>query len=61
MLESIQYTVIVAPIATAVSTTVGTISAIGLTARPGPLDPGTVALEINNLPVMNPTWSPPSA
>jgi len=52
MLESIKYTVIVAVIATVVSTVVGTISAIGLSkARP---IVRAVALEINNLPVMNP-------
>ena len=52
MLESIYYTVIVALIATVVSTVVGTISAIGLSkARP---IIRTVVLEINNLPVLNP-------
>ena len=52
MLESIKYTVIVAVIATVVSTAVGTVSAIGLSkARPLVR---TVVLEINNLPVMNP-------
>ncbi len=52
MLESIRYTVIVAVIATVVSTAVGTVSAIGLS-KARPLI-RTVALEINNLPVMNP-------
>ncbi len=52
MLESIKYTVIVAVVATVVSTAVGTVSAIGLSkARPLVR---SVVLEINNLPVMNP-------
>ncbi|MBR0464712.1 MAG: ABC transporter permease [Clostridia bacterium] len=52
MLECIYYTVLVAVIATVVSTVVGTIAAIGLSkARPLVR---TAALEINNLPVMNP-------
>ena len=52
MLESIKYTVIVALIATAVSTVVGTIAAIGLSkARPLVR---SIILEINNLPVLNP-------
>ena len=52
MLESIKYTVIVALIATAVSTVVGTVAAIGLSkARP---IVRSVALELNNLPVLNP-------
>ena len=52
MLESIKYTIIVAVIATVVSTAVGTISAIGLS-KARPLI-RTIVLEINNLPVMNP-------
>ncbi len=52
MLQSIYYTVLVAVIATAVSTVVGTVAAIGLSkARPLVR---SVVLEINNLPVMNP-------
>ena len=52
MLESIYYTVLVAVIATVVSTVVGTVAAIGLSkARPLVR---TAALEVNNLPVMNP-------
>ncbi len=52
MLESIYYTVLVALIATAVSTVVGTVAAIGLSkARP---ILRSVALELNNLPVLNP-------
>ena len=52
MLQSIYYTVLVAVIATAVSTVVGTVAAIGLSkARPLVR---SVILEINNLPVMNP-------
>ena len=52
MLESIYYTVLVAVIATVVSTVVGTVAAIGLSkARP---IIRTAALEVNNLPVMNP-------
>ena len=52
MLESIRTTVVVAVIATAVSTVVGTITAIGLS-KARPLI-RTAILEINNLPVMNP-------
>ena len=52
MLESIRTTVVVAVIATAVSTVVGTITAIGLS-KARPLIRAAV-LEINNLPVMNP-------
>jgi len=52
MLESIWYTVIVALIATGVSTVVGTVAAIGLSkARPLVR---SIALEVNNLPVLNP-------
>jgi len=52
MLECIYYTVLVALIATAVSTVVGTVAAIGLSkARP---ILRSVALELNNLPVLNP-------
>ena len=52
MLESIYYTVVVALIATAVSTVVGTIAAIGLS-KARPLIRSAI-LEINNLPVLNP-------
>ena len=52
MLESIYYTVIVALIATGVSTVVGTVAAIGLSkARPLLRN---IVLEVNNLPVLNP-------
>ena len=52
MLESIWNTVLVAVIATAVSTVVGTVAAIGLSkARPLLRN---IALELNNLPVLNP-------
>ena len=52
MLESIWYTVLVALIATGVSTVVGTVAAIGLSkARPLVR---SIALEVNNLPVLNP-------
>ena len=52
MLESIKYTIIVAVIATAVSTLIGTVAAIGLSkARP---IVRSIALELNNLPVLNP-------
>ncbi len=52
MLQSIYYTVIVAVIATVVSTALGTIAAIGLS-KARKLIRGIV-LEINNLPVLNP-------
>ena len=52
MLQSIYYTVIVAVIATAVSTVVGTISAIGLSKSRKLIR--NIVLEVNNLPVMNP-------
>ena len=52
MLESIYYTVVVALIATAVSTVVETIAAIGLS-KARPLIRSAI-LEINNLPVLNP-------
>ena len=52
MLESIRTTVVVAVIATAVSTVVGTITAIGLS-KARPLLRSAI-LEVNNLPVMNP-------
>ena len=52
MLQSIYYTVIVAIIATVVSTALGTIAAIGLS-KARKLIRGIV-LEINNLPVLNP-------
>ena len=52
MLDSIKYTVLVAVVATLVSTVMGTIAAIGLSkARPLVR---TAILETNNLPVMNP-------
>jgi len=52
MLESIYYTVLVALIATVISTVVGTVAAIGLSkARPLLRN---IALELNNLPVLNP-------
>ena len=52
MLESIYYTVLVALIATVVSTVVGTVAAIGFSkARPLLRN---IALELNNLPVLNP-------
>jgi len=52
MLESIYYTLLVALIATVVSTVVGTVAAIGLSkARPLLKN---IALELNNLPVLNP-------
>ena len=52
MLDSIYYTVLVAVIATAVSTVVGTVAAIGLS-KARPLI-RSIILEVNNLPVMNP-------
>ncbi len=52
MLESIRTTVVVAVIATAVSTAVGTVTAIGLS-KARPLIRSAV-LEVNNLPVLNP-------
>ncbi len=52
MLQSIYYTVLTAVIATAVSTVVGTVAAIGLS-KARPLIK-SIALEVNNLPVMNP-------
>ena len=52
MLESIKYTVLTAVIATAVSTAVGTVTAIGLSKCRRLVR--TAVLEINNLPVMNP-------
>ncbi len=52
MMESIYYTVLVAVIATAVSTVVGTITAIGLSKSKKLVK--EVVLQINNLPVMNP-------
>ena len=52
MLESIWNTVLVAVIATSVSTVVGTVAAIGLSkARPLLRN---ISLELNNLPVLNP-------
>ena len=52
MLESIKYTVIVALIATGVSTVVGTVAAIGLSKTRPILR--SIILEVNNLPVLNP-------
>ena len=52
MLESLKYTVIIAVIATAVSTVIGTVAAIGLSKARKVIR--TVILEINNLPVLNP-------
>lgn len=52
MLESLKYTVIIAVIATAVSTVIGTVAAIGLSKARKIIR--TVILEINNLPVLNP-------
>ena len=52
MLDSIYYTVLVAVIATGVSTVVGTVAAIGLS-KARPLIKNLI-LEVNNLPVMNP-------
>ena len=52
MLESIKYTVITAVVATAVSTVIGTVTAIGLSKSKRLIR--TLVLEINNLPVMNP-------
>ncbi len=52
MLDSIKYTVLVAVIATLVSTLIGTVAAIGLS-KARPLI-RSIILEVNNLPVMNP-------
>ncbi len=52
MLQSIYYTVIVAVIATGVSTVVGTVAAIGLSKTRRIIR--SIVLEVNNLPVMNP-------
>ena len=52
MLQSIYYTLLTAVIATAVSTVVGTVAAIGLS-KARPLVRSLI-LEINNLPVLNP-------
>ena len=52
MLESIKYTIIIAVIATAVSTVIGTIAAIGLSKARKIIR--NIVLEINNLPVLNP-------
>ena len=52
MLESIRTTVVVAIIATAVSTVVGTVAAIGLSKAKRIVR--SIILEVNNLPVMNP-------
>ena len=52
MLESVWTTLLVAGIATLVSTVVGTVAAIGLSKAKRVVR--SVVLEINNLPVMNP-------
>jgi spermidine/putrescine transport system permease protein len=52
MLQSIWNTVLVAVVATAVSTVVGTIAAIGLSKAKRVVR--SIVLEVNNLPVMNP-------
>lgn len=52
MMESIYYTVIVAVIATSVSTVVGTITAIGLSKNRKIVR--ELALQVNNLPMLNP-------
>ena len=52
MLDSVWITLLVAAIATIVSTVVGTIAAIGLSKARKLIR--TLVLEVNNLPVMNP-------
>lgn len=52
MMESIYYTIVIAIIATFVSTIVGTLAAIGLSKSKKVLR--EVVLQVNNLPVMNP-------
>ena len=52
MLDSIKNTVIIAVIATAVSTVIGTVAAIGLSKARRVIR--NIILEINNLPVLNP-------
>ena len=52
MLESIYYTVLVAVIATVVSTIFGTISAIGLSKQSRAVK--ELVKQINNLPMLNP-------
>ena len=52
MLQSIWTTLLVAVVATAVSTVVGTIAAIGLSKAKRVVR--NIVLEVNNLPVMNP-------
>ncbi len=52
MLESIWNTLLVAVIATAVSTVIGTVAAIGLSKARRIIR--SIVLEINNLPVLNP-------
>ncbi len=52
MMQSVYYTVVVAVIATAVSTVVGTLTAIGLSKSRKIVR--SLVLEVNNLPVMNP-------
>lgn len=52
MMEAIYYTVVIALIATVVSTIVGTLAAIGLSKSKKVLK--EVVLQVNNLPVMNP-------
>ncbi|MGL5978286.1 MAG: ABC transporter permease [Erysipelotrichaceae bacterium] len=52
MMESIYYTIVIALIATFVSTIVGTLAAIGLSKSRKVVR--EVVLQINNLPIMNP-------
>ena len=52
MMQSVFYTIITAVIATAVSTVVGTITAIGLSKSRAILR--TLVEQVNNLPIMNP-------
>lgn len=52
MMESIYYTIVIAMIATFVSTIVGTLAAIGLSKSKKVLR--EVVLQVNNLPIMNP-------
>ncbi|MCD8036671.1 MAG: ABC transporter permease [Clostridiales bacterium] len=52
MMESVVYTIVIAVLATAISTVVGTITAIGLS-KSRPILKKTVE-QINNFPIMNP-------
>ena len=52
MLDSLKYTVLIALIATVISTVIGTVAAIGLSKARRLIR--SVILEINNLPVLNP-------